>query len=333
MNKTSQIILVATLTAGALSWFAESCTSHVQAAAPSTTASTEVVDVDAASSASSSHSPMVDKSRDTLLQTMVAELLPRFHRLSFEDKATGLTVDYALFEPHRITSGKRYPMVVFMADASTAGIDVVRPVSQGYGALVWATIISQSENPCYILVPCFGGVVVNDDYSLTPEADAVLNLVKGIARDKQVDNDRIYLTGQAMGGSLAMHYVTSNPGLFAASMFVGCHWDSNTFDRLAGNKFVFVNAGTSGKSAGCMQAIKNMMGERAASAGWSAHLPQDKQNSLAGKLLERGCDINLITFDEGSVLPQNGVGSEQLYGFDYAYRLEPLRDWIFSQHR
>lgn len=182
-------------------------------------------------------------------------------------------------------------------------------------------------------MPCFGGVAVNDDYSLTPEADAVLNLVKSVARDRQVDNDRIYLTGQAMGGSLAMHYVTSCPGLFAASMFVGCHWDSNTFDRLSGCKFVFVNAGTSGKSAGCMQALKNIMGERAASAGWSARLPLDKQNSLASGLLERGRDINLITFDDGSVLPGDGIGSEQLYGFDYAYRLDPLRDWIFDQRR
>ena len=331
MRNTSFILIASLLAAGALAWAVESCTSHVRAS--SAQAAAESSDTSAGSVISvAAPVPMVDKSRDTTLQTMVSELMPLFKRLSYKDPSTGVTVGYALFEPRHIVSGKRYPMVVFMADASTVGYDPTRAVSQGYGALVWATVRSQAENPCYILVPSFAGVAVDDSYAVTSEADAVLSLVRHVAEERQVDNRRIYATGQAMGGTLAMRYTASEPGLFAASVFVGSHCDPATVPMLAATPFVYINAGTTGRAAGCMDAVADILKGNVRRASWSARLPIDEQNKLAERLLDSGAHASLITFDQGTVLPSDGRGSELLYGFDCAYRLDPVRQWLFRQH-
>lgn len=329
MKKTSLILIIALLTAGALVWAVGACTSHVRTPALQ---SSEASDTSAGSAASvAAPVPMVDKSRDTTLQTMVAELMPLFKILSYKDSVTGITIEYALFEPRHMVSGKRYPMVVFMADASTAGYEPTRALSQGYGALVWASVRSQSDNPCYILVPAFAGVAVDDKYAVTAETNAVMSLIKHVAGERQVDNRRIYVTGQAMGGTIAMRYAAAEPDFFAASVFVGCHCDTATIASLGRRPFIFANAGSTGRAANCMESVAKRFGEDVARSEWSARLPLDEQNELAKQLLERGSRINLIRFEQGSVLPPDGRGNEQLYGFDPAYKLDALRRWLFRQ--
>ena len=331
--KTASLLLFGSM----MTWLAVSCTSNVQATSPASPEKESVSAMTAeASSAQANRGPMVDKSRDTVLQTMVSELLPKFRRLSYKDPQTGLTVDYNLFIPRNVDSGKKYPMIVFLADASVAGYDVTRALSQGYGGLVWSSFIEQAKNPCYILVPAYAGVVVNEGGKVTPEADAIFHLIKNVSDERNVDKDRIYVAGQAMGGSLAMHYVMSEKDFFAASLFVNCHSDSGMLKELAGEKFIFVNSGDSGNGAKCMNALRDIMHRShrsVADAGWSARLSGKRQNQLAGEMLARGCDVNLIYFDAGTVLPDDGKGSEQMYGFDYAFRLEPVRRWMFRQHR
>jgi len=45
--------------------------------------------------------------------------------------------------------------------------------------------------------------------------------------------------------------------------------------------------------------------------------------------------VRAVQFFEGSVLSENGTGpdGEHMYSFDYEYRLEVVRDWMFQQTR
>ena len=63
----------------------------------------------------------------------------------FVDPETGVSMDYNLFIPVNYDSSKRYPFVLFMMDASTAGKGVVTPLKEGYGGIIWATEESQRE--------------------------------------------------------------------------------------------------------------------------------------------------------------------------------------------
>lgn len=332
------IILFATglIAAGALAWVAESCSSHAQASNHNEPIDEETsAEVDTAATMSAA-GPFIDKTCDTVLTQMREEIMPQFKCLSYTDVATGRKMEYTLFYPRRITKGVEYPMVLFMADATTAGPDVMRPVSQGYGAMVWATLADQAKHPSYILVPQFSGVAVNDACKVTAEADVLERLIAKVIKDNQVDASRIYATGQGMGGMLAMHLNIQCPKLFAASVFVDSHWDETALPKLADKRFVYITAGDRGRSYATASSLASIMREKGRSTAtkeWSARLSIAEQNRLAADLLSQGRSGNFITFSNGTTLPEDGNGSEQLYAYDKAFQLTSVRNWLFEQHR
>ncbi len=233
-----------------------------------------------------------------------AEVL-EFEQLVYNDAETGKTLQYNLFIPKNMVAGEKYPLVLFMADASTPGTDVTRPLTQGYGALVWATEGWQAKHPCYVLVPQYSDVAVNDAYEHTDEVDMVMRLVKKTAKERNIDSDRLYTTGQSMGGMISMYFNVTYPDVFAASIFVDCHWDSATFPELVKHKFTFITAGKAGtfdalETAAKKADIKYEYEE------WSAKLPQQEQDRLASEELAKEAPINIINFASKTVLPADG---------------------------
>ncbi|MDE5900691.1 MAG: hypothetical protein K2H33_04970 [Muribaculaceae bacterium] len=276
--------------------------------------------------------PVIDKTCDATLQSMIKNELPYFKQLEYTDPETGQSMMYSLYSPQKIEEGRTYPLVLFMADASTPGEDATRPLTQGYGALVWATQEWQAEHPCYVLVPQYSGVAVNDAYEHTDEVDMVARLVQKVASQHQVDKNRLYTTGQSMGGMISMYYNYAYSDLFAASIFVDCHWDSATFPELVKHKFVYITAGKAGTFDALEQAAQNA-GIKYEYTDFSAKLPQAEQDSLASEILAKGAPITIINLTSKSVLPADGKGSEHMYSFDYAYRLTPVREWLFKQSK
>ena len=65
----------------------------------------------------------------------------------------------------------------------------------------------------------------------------------------------------------------------------------------------------------------------------SAILPESRQSELAAAMLEKGAPINIFEFETGTVLPEDGKGSEHMYSFDYAYKVAAVRDWLFKQKK
>lgn len=280
--------------------------------------------------------PVIDKTGDPVLQAMIKAEVPEFRQLEYTDTVSGTTMRYNLFTPRNTSGGKQYPLVLFMADASTPGKDYTTPLTQGYGALVWATDQWQSKNPCYVLVPQFSGVAVNDAYEHTDEVDIVIRMLKSLTDENPIDKNRLYTTGQSMGGMISMYYNITYPDVFAASLFVDCHWDTAKFGELATHTFTYVTAGNTGKSFGNIRVLEEAAkadGTRYEYESWSAKLPQSQQDSLATAMLAKGAPINIINFTPKSVLPDDGKGSEHMYSFDYAYKLTPVLEWMFKQSK
>ena len=71
------------------------------------------------------------------LQALIDVTVPKFTQ-SYFIREKGDTLQYNLFVPDTLISGQNYPLVLFMADASTPGPDPLIPLTQGYGGLVWA---------------------------------------------------------------------------------------------------------------------------------------------------------------------------------------------------
>ena len=66
--------------------------------------------------------------------------------------------------------------------------------------------------------------------------------------------------------------------------------------------------------------------------GWDAQMPLSQQNKSVHELLAGGYQGNFIRFTRGSVL-KDGNTMEHMASFNYAYKLQAVRDWLFAQDR
>ena len=82
---------------------------------------------------------MVNKDTDSVYAALKNETFDKFQQFIYEDAETGKTMQYNLFVPDAYDGKQSYPLVLFMADASTVGKDVTTPLSQGYGAQEFAS--------------------------------------------------------------------------------------------------------------------------------------------------------------------------------------------------
>ncbi len=279
-----------------------------------------------------------DKSYDSELLRLRALIAPRFQSLTFEDQETGRTMDYNLYVPKDYDPDKRYPLVLFMADASTTGKRPDAPLMQGYGGIIWATNESQAEHPCFVLVPAFAGPenAVNDNWETSEEVGMALRLLESVVSRFSIDRDRLYTTGQSMGGMISFYLNANHPDLFAASIFVGSQWDINVLAPLAKQKFFYIVSAGDEKASGGMQELGDMLQSKEVafgSAEFSAKLPAAEQENRIQHLLNKERRINFVRFTPGTVTPAGpqGPGGEHMYSFDYAYKLKAVRDWLFRQ--
>ncbi|MCD8185031.1 MAG: prolyl oligopeptidase family serine peptidase [Rikenellaceae bacterium] len=277
-----------------------------------------------------------DKSGDAELMALQAQTIPKFVQRVYEDSVTGKTMEYNLFIPENYDSTQTYPLLLFIADASTVNQDVTVPLKQGYGGVVWASDEDQAKHPSFILVPQFVTQTVSDNWSTSYEVEMVIRLLESVKEAYSIDSNRLYTTGQSMGGMMSMYYNIVHPDLFAASLFVGCQWDTSKMGGFKRDKFFYIVGAGDPKASVGMAELKKVLeneGARFSQAEWDAKLPERQQQENVQKLLAQGNDINLITFTLGSVLLEGGAGNEHMYSFDYAYRLEAVRDWLFRQSK
>ncbi len=281
-----------------------------------------------------------DKSYDKELLLLREKIAPRFKKFQFEDKVTGRTMTYNLFIPKDYDKTKSYPLVLFMADASTAGKVYDAPLKQGYGAIIWATDESQAQNPCFVLAPSFAGPerATNDNWQVSDEVSVAFRLLHFVVSQYNIDINRLYTTGQSMGGMISFYFNANYPGLFAASIYVGSQWDVNVLEPLVDMKFFYIVSAADPKASIGMNELAKMLTENGVKFGsteFSAKISPQEQDKYVQTLLSQGHTINFIKFTRGTVIPEgsHGPGGEHMYSFDYAYKLSAVRDWLFKQSK
>ena len=279
---------------------------------------------------------VINKDSDSVFVALKQEALGKFKQLTFNDEQTGKTMEYNLLVPEGAETGQKFPLVLFMADASTAGKEVTAPLTQGYGALEFASDRDQQKHPSFVLVPQYTDWAVQDDWSTTDEVEMTIRLLDAVCKEYNVDTNRLYTTGQSMGGMMSFYFNITHPDLFAASLFVSSQWDTSKMQDFGTKKFFYIVAGGDKKASGGMQDLAKVMKDndaRVDSASWSAKLPSSEQEKLAEELIARGSNINFIKWEAGSVLPETGRAMEHMASFDYGYKIAAVRDWLFRQSK
>ena len=210
------------------------------------------------------------------------------------------------------------------------------PLTQGYGALAFASDRDQTAHPSFVLVPQYTEWAVQDDWSTTDEVEMTIRLLQTICKEYKVDTNRLYTTGQSMGGMMSFYFNITHPDLFAASLFVSSQWDTTKMKDFGKKHFFYIVAGGDQKASGGMRDLAEVLKEQDArvdSASWSAKLPQAEQERLAEELIAKGGNINFIKWESGSVLPETGRAMEHMASFDYGYKITAVRDWLFTQSK
>ena len=283
---------------------------------------------------------MVDKSSDAQLQQMIREAMPKFTLETFEDSETGASLQYQLFVPEDYDKGIAYPLIQFIPDSSVVGAGADAVLSQGWGGLIWATQEEQEKHPSFVVVPVFTETVVGDSYSHSDQIEVALRMLRSLTEEYSIDTDRLYTTGQSMGGMTSFYLNATYPDFFAASVFVGSQWDNSILDVLEDKEFFYiVSAGDPKASvgqAGLME-VFDTDGAPYSLGQWSAQDDADLQNAAVEAMLAEGNNANFITFEEGTTLAEgqsaSGGAGEHMTSFDYAYKLEAVRDWLYRQSK
>lgn len=138
------------------------------------------------------------------------------------------TMPYRLFRPE--ATGK-LPLVVYLHGSGGQGDDNLKQLGLGniFGTRVWLLPENQKKFPCYVVVPQSNRGWVRYDpakldkgvFEMVPGlgqgAGMALQVVDALAREFAIDEPRIYVMGQSMGGAGAWNIMTNRPKFFAAA--------------------------------------------------------------------------------------------------------------------
>ena len=73
-------------------------------------------------------------------------------------------LDYNLFIPDNYTSNKKYPLIIFIEDASLVGTDKIKsPLNDTIGGPIWATDTEQKKHESFVLVPQYTERIIDDN--------------------------------------------------------------------------------------------------------------------------------------------------------------------------
>ena len=280
----------------------------------------------------------IDKSSDEELQTMIQQTAPKFSQDEYVDEETGLSVPYNIYLPDGYEqSSAKYPMMVFIGDATTAGDDMDYPLTQGWGGLIWATEEEQAKNECIVLVPVYPEVILDDHdgYTLTDYVGLTPRMIASVAEKYHADTDRIYGTGQSMGAMTTLFTAANNPDLYAAVLIVDGQWDIGELAGIESQKMIYITAGGDDRAAAGQAEVEAMLDEDAVAysiiTGLDAQSDRDELNSAVQGILDEGNSLNFIQWEAGTVLVGSSINSEHMASFDYGYKLSSVRDWILNQ--
>ncbi len=184
--------------------------------------------------------------------------------------------------------------------------------------------------------------IVDDDYNVSEDVFINIDCIKDICKKYSIDTDRIYTTGQSMGGIISFFYATYFNDIFAAYMPVGSQFDNSIIkfltdkDLVNTNIIYLVSEGDTKASAGMneLMSILNYDESKYSFRKFSIKDTYENQNNIVNDAINEGKNFNLFMFDKGEVVPEGVVSNnEHMYSFDYAYKIDAAREYLFTNKK
>ncbi|MFC8520253.1 alpha/beta hydrolase-fold protein [Streptomyces sp. NPDC057257] len=271
----------------------------------------------------------------TMTTTSVVNLIvDDFKQFTYDDPATGQTLKYNLFVPKNYDPRRRYPLVLFMHDASVVNVAAQGPLVQGLGAVCWASDADQARHESFVLAPEYGSVVVDDTYEPSTLFDTTAHLVEAVTKKYSIDPKRRYTTGQSMGAMMSLGLNIKYPDLFAAAYIVAGQWPSDVAAPLADKKLWIVVSQDDDKSYSGENAITKVIaaeGTKVGTAVWDGQSTAAQFAADVRTLEKQKAPVNYASFQTGTTVESGSSTSAHMGTWHIAYTIPGIRDWIMRQ--
>jgi len=141
---------------------------------------------------------------------MAADLRDVFEDRQYVSK-DGERLRYDLMKPKDYDHGKKYPLVLCLHGSG----------GTTRAARVLAGTTLRAKYPCFVLAPeALAGETwgKHSPQIMTDVQPPVLEIIATLKNEFSIDNKRIYITGQSMGGFGTYAFIMRNPDMFAAAV-------------------------------------------------------------------------------------------------------------------
>ena len=248
-------------------------------------------------------------------------------------------IGYNLYEPKALEQGREYPLVVFLHDAGPCGRDTRITLSQGNGAVSWASPAWQEEHPCYVLAPQIprGVKLTGDNFRASEEIYVLKEMIDHVAEHYSVDKNRVYATGQSMGCMAFCEMNILFPDYFAASLLVAGQWSPERMaEKCAGCRFWILVSNHDERAFPGMNAVTEHMERAGARIGryiWNAKSSQEQFDALVAEAMKDDVKVRYTVFEGSSVVPDDqddNPATNHICTWPVVYSITALKRWLFS---
>lgn len=264
------------------------------------------------------------------------ELVDRFRQFQYGG------MDYVLYIPKDYDPGKKYPLVLFIPDATGSGQHPLICIEQGCGAVNFARERDQEKHPSFVLSVQYGleGLLTRDDFTVNEAGiQQILGVLDHVLETWSIDRDRVYTTGQSMGCMSSCELNIRRPDLFAASLLVAGQWDPEKMGRLHHKNFWILVSEHDAKAFPGMNAVVGAMERNGGVVGryvWNAKAGKDALNRAVEQAAAEDVHLRYTVFEGDSVVPEGkdlNPGANHMNTWPVVYEIEALRDWLFTQKK
>lgn len=201
-----------------LAWAAAGARLRVSSAAPKDDAGPRILPMEA-----------VSPERIALIQAFKKQCEWLDKKFEARTHKGGWVMPYRLFRPE--VSGK-LPLVVYLHGSGGLGNDNVKQLALGniFGTRVWLLPNNQAAFPCFVLAPQTDRGWIRFDPAKSAQGMGellpglgeggrmALEVIDRVCHDFTIDDRRIYIMGQSMGGAGTWNIMANRPGFFAAAV-------------------------------------------------------------------------------------------------------------------
>lgn len=262
------------------------------------------------------------------------------HSFQTSDGSTA-EMQYMLYIPAAYETDPHLPLITYIPDATYAGSSL-NLYKRAACSANWATKDKSAEAPAVLLTIRLSEVG-SDVRDPATEPGQIVPLIDSVVARLGLDEDRLYLTGQSMGGILDFALNTAWPDKFAATVYVGCQPGSEVGDEMynallaeaafADQKFIYITSRLDMKAPYGQDAVEQVLIERgiAYGKGYGLDHKAEDLNATVQAVLDQGYPQNFLGFTQ---LTSTGEGAaEHMQSFKYAYAIDALYTWLLAQSR